>query len=208
MNTGSGEKSETFIDPICGMTVDPRAAAGSYEHDGTTYYFCSKGCLNKFTADKEQAVTPVQISRKSETVAHGEMMASPQGKSVDPVCGMTVDPNTAAGSHEINGKTYYFCSTGCLNKFKQDPEAFLSPKKEKNLPTAVEYTCPMHPQILQIGPGSCPICGMALEPKVFSLDAEEDNSELRDMTRRFWIGVVLTLPVLVLTMGEMIPGNP
>ena len=208
MNTEITEKNETHIDPICGMTVDPQTAAGSYEHGGTTYYFCSKGCLKKFIAEKEQAIAPVQISRRNETVAHGDMMASPQGKSVDPVCGMSIDPNTAAGSHEVNGTTYYFCSTGCLNKFKQDPEAFLSPKKEKNLPTGVEYTCPMHPEILQIGPGSCPICGMALEPKVFSLDTEEDNTELSDMTRRFWIGVVLTLPVLVLTMGEMLPGNP
>ncbi len=197
-----------YIDPICGMTVVPETAAGSHEYGGTTYYFCSKGCLNKFIADKEQAIAPVQIGRKEETVAHGQMMASPQGRSVDPVCGMAVDPDTAAGSHEYDGTTYYFCSAGCLEKFKNDPVSFLAPKKEKNLPKDVEYTCPMHPQILQMGPGSCPICGMALEPKVFSLDAEEDNSELRDMTRRFWICVVLALPLLILTMGEMLPGNP
>ncbi len=129
--------------------------------------------------------------------------------AVDPVCGMTVKPETAAGNYEYNGTTYYFCAVGCLNKFQSDPESYLQPKKEeKNQPTDVEYTCPMHPQILQIGPGSCPICGMALEPRVFSLDAEEDNSELLGMTRRFWIGVILTLPILVMTMGEMLPGNP
>ncbi|MEJ7623837.1 MAG: heavy metal translocating P-type ATPase [Pyrinomonadaceae bacterium] len=208
MNTEQTAIGEKFIDAICGMTVDPETAAGSYEHEGTKYYFCSGGCMNKFVAEKEQTAVPVQISRNKETFQHGEMVASPHGEFVDPVCGMTVSPDTAAGNYEHNGTTYYFCSVGCLNKFKNDPESFLAPKKEKDLPQGVEYTCPMHPEIVQIGPGSCPICGMALEPKVFSLDAEEDNSELRDMTRRFWVGVVLTLPVLVLTMGEMLPGNP
>ena len=132
-----------------------------------------------------------------------------QTKHIDPVCGMTVEPETAAGSYEYLGTNYYFCGVGCLNKFQNAPDTFLAPKKEeKNMPTDVEYTCPMHPQISQIGPGSCPICGMALEPRVFSLDATEDNSELSGMTRRFWIGVALTLPLLVLTMGEMVPGNP
>jgi len=208
MNTEHAANTEIFIDPICGMTVDPKTAAGSYESDGLKYYFCSKGCLNKFSVEKEQTTQPVQISRNKESVTHGEMMATPQGQFVDPVCGMTVNPDTAAGNYEHNGAKYYFCSAGCLNKFRQDPETFLAPKKKTNLPKDVEYTCPMHPEIVQIGPGSCPICGMALEPKVFSLDAEEDNSELRDMTRRFWVGVVLSLPILVMTMGEMFAGNP
>ncbi len=201
-------QTTTFIDPICGMTVDPESAAGKYEYEGTTYYFCSKGCLNKFTAEKKAQAAPVQIRRAPEIVQHGEMTAAPKGEFVDPVCGMTVSANSAAGSYEHNGTTYYFCSVGCLNKFKQDPESFLAPKKEIKLRTDVEYTCPMHPQIVQIGPGSCPICGMALEPKVFSLDAAEDNTELHEMTRRFWVCVALSLPLLALTMGEMLPGNP
>ena len=141
---------------------------------------------------------------------------------IDPICGMTVKPESAAGSYEYKGTTYYFCSVGCLNKFKNDPDSFLAAESRghihampigisKRTPANakdVEYTCPMHPQISKIGPGSCPICGMALEPRVISLDAEEDNSELRSMTRRFWIGVVLTLPILLMTMGEMIPGKP
>lgn len=127
----------------------------------------------------------------------------------DPICGMTVSPEKAAGSFVHNGETYYFCSTGCLNKFQQNPESFLESKREtKNARKDIEYTCPMHPEIVQIGPGTCPICGMALEPKVFSLETEEDNSELRDMTRRFWISVILTVPVFALAMGEMIHGNP
>jgi len=132
----------------------------------------------------------------------------PESESrVDPVCGMTVRPETAAGSYTYKNKTYYFCAAGCLDKFRQDPEKFFSPQPEKTVREGVEYTCPMHPQIVRIGPGSCPICGMTLEPKVFSLDISEDNSELRDMTRRFWICAVLTLPVFLLAMTEMLPGN-
>jgi Cu+-exporting ATPase len=127
-------------------------------------------------------------------------------KSIDPVCGMTVSPESSMGSFDYQGQTYYFCAVSCLNKFRQDPEAFLSPKPAAPTPEGVEYTCPMHPEVLQIGPGSCPFCGMALEPKVFSLDAEEDNSELRDMTRRFWVCAALTLPVFLLAMAEMLPG--
>ena len=134
--------------------------------------------------------------------------AAGDDKTIDPVCGMTVSPESAIGSFLYKGKTYYFCATGCLNKFKQDPDSFLSPKLEKPAKNGTEYTCPMHPEIIQIGPGSCPICGMALEPKVFSLDTPEDNSELRDMTRRFWICLGLTLPVFLLAMAEMLPGHP
>ena len=127
---------------------------------------------------------------------------------IDPVCGMTVKPETAAGKCEYNGSTYYFCAVGCLNKFQNDPGHFLMPAEKRNLPADVEYTCPMHPEVVQIGPGACPKCGMALEPSVFSLDAKEDTSEFDSMKRRFWIGVALTLPLLVLTMGEMLPGDP
>ncbi len=124
-------------------------------------------------------------------------------KVIDPICGMMVSPETAAGEFEYDGKTYYFCGVGCLNKFKTDPASFLKPKeKAVDLPKDVEYTCPMHPQIVQIGPGSCPICGMALEPKVISLDNKPDP-EYSDMKRRFWICTILTLPALVLAMGEM-----
>ena len=146
------------------------------------------------------------------------------GGELDPVCGMTVNPETAAGSFEYQGKTYYFCSTHCLHRFQQDPESFLnkpsvpaaiSPqpigitRAPKPAPTkaAQKYTCPMHPEIIRDGPGSCPICGMALEPLVASLD-EEENVELKDMTRRFWVAVVLTIPVFALGMSDLIPGQP
>ena len=201
---------DEFIDPICGMTVDPAKAAGTFNHEGKTYYFCSKGCLQKFVA-KTQAVPAsghVEIGREQkETVSHGAMEATAGGEFVDPVCGMTVVPDTSARKYDFEGETYYFCSTSCLNKFNQNRASFLQGKKEEKLEAeskGVEYTCPMHPEIVQIGPGSCPICGMALEPRVMTLDDAPDP-EYVDMKRRFWISTVLTLPVFVLAMGEMLP---
>src|ERR1051325_4540032 len=126
---------------------------------------------------------------------------------VDPVCGMTVDPENAAGSYEYKGKTYYFCAQHCLHRFAKDPEGFLNPTAPKPATKAQQYTCPMHPEITRDAPGSCPICGMALEPVTASLE-EEDNTELKDMTRRFWVSVVLTIPVFALGMSELIPGQP
>ena len=142
-------------------------------------------------------------------------MAQSKPVQVDPVCGMMVNPDTAAGSFEYQGKTYYFCSTHCLHRFRESPESFLTktPKpigitrQPKPVATSQKYTCPMHPEIVRDGPGNCPICGMALEPLTASLE-EEKNPELVDMTRRFWIAVVLTIPVLVLGMSEFIPGQP
>ncbi len=136
---------------------------------------------------------------------------------IDPVCGMTVDPATSAGKFEYEGKTYYFCNPHCLHKFSADPQAYLNkppqpmthvqPVIQPSAKSSVEYTCPMHPEIVRDEPGSCPICGMALEPRVVTLE-EEENPELKDMKRRLWISLVLTLPVFLLAMSEMIPGQP
>ena len=120
----------------------------------------------------------------------------------DPVCGMkaATDPEKSA-VHE--GQTYYFCSTGCVGKFKADPKRYLSTDRRHAItgPADAIYTCPMHPEIQQIGPGSCSICGMALEPLHATM--EEDTTELDDMTRRFWFSLVLSLPLLALTMGDL-----
>jgi Cu+-exporting ATPase len=135
--------------------------------------------------------------------------ATGAGPSIDPVCGMQVDPATAAGSHEYGGQRYYFCSKGCLAKFQADPGRFLKPAAPAATPAPVPagttYTCPMHPEIVRDGPGSCPICGMALEPQTVSLD-DAPNPELADMTRRFWIAGALSLPVVALAMGDMVLG--
>ena len=124
---------------------------------------------------------------------------------LDPVCGMTVDPHTAKHRADHRGHTYYFCSAGCRTKFVADPQKYLGEREPEPVAEGTTYTCPMHPEIRQIGPGSCPICGMALEPEIASPDTGP-NPELVDMTRRFWIGLVLTLPVFTLEMGGHLAG--
>jgi Cu+-exporting ATPase len=125
----------------------------------------------------------------------------------DPVCGMTVDPHSTPYRHQHLGHTYYFCSGGCLSKFEDNPANYVgatSPIAE-SAPEGTVYTCPMHPDIRQVGPGSCPICGMALEPLLATADIGP-NEELLDMTRRFWTGLVLALPVVALEMGGHLTG--
>ncbi len=208
------------IDPICGMTVDPATAAGRYDYKGETYYFCATSCLERFKTDPEAALAPkpaaglIQLGRKKPLPM---MMAAapPAGTGhIDPVCGMTVQPERAAGSHQYEGNTYYFCAPSCLDKFRADPAHYLLPPEQRrpkllSVPTGavVEYICPMDPEVLETKPGACPICGMALEPKVVSLE-EGPNPELEDMSRRFWISVGPALLVMILAMGDMIPGQP
>jgi Cu+-exporting ATPase len=121
---------------------------------------------------------------------------------MDPVCGMTVDPEMTPHHAEYGGDNYHFCSAGCRSKFVADPEAYLGskPSPVPDAPPGAIWTCPMHPQIRQEGPGSCPICGMALEPEIVTADSGP-NPELADMSRRFWIGLALTIPVFALDMG-------
>ncbi len=126
----------------------------------------------------------------------------------DPVCGMTVYPAEAAGSHVHHDKTYHFCSTHCLAKFKADPGKFLREApaqiQPSELPTGVKYTCPMHPEVVEDGPGTCPKCGMALEPTQPTAE-EGPDPELVSMQRRFWGGAVVTLPIFVIAMAGIIP---
>ena len=125
----------------------------------------------------------------------------------DPVCGMDVDPHTAKHRAEFEGKTYYFCSAGCRQKFLSHPEEYIHrTSPEAIAPEGTVYTCPMHPEVRQIGPGSCPICGMALEPEMPTAEPVP-NAELADMTRRFWYGLALALPVFALEMGSHLAGS-
>jgi Cu+-exporting ATPase len=127
---------------------------------------------------------------------------------IDPVCGMTVSPSAAAGRVDHEGKTYYFCSAGCVNRFRADPRKYLAPKAPVPAQAApipgVQYTCPMHPEVVQDGAGSCPLCGMALEPRGPVLD-EGPNPELVDMTRRFWISAGFTIPLVIGAMAGWLP---
>jgi Cu+-exporting ATPase len=241
-------------DPVCGMNVNPATASHIHEHNGKKYYFCCAGCGEKFKASPD---TYLKKSAAPGLVMLGMPAKAPATAGAlerDPVCGMNVTV-TAKHVHEYAGKKYYFCCGGCAEKFKANPEGYLSkameaakPKPEVRtqtesakpragspiyyvcpmcpevretrpvpcpscgmalepenpLPTTrTEYTCPMHPEIVRSEPGSCPICGMALEPRTVTMVPEE-NPELRDMTRRFWISVVLTVPLLAIAMGSMI----
>jgi len=118
---------------------------------------------------------------------------------------MSVDPHTAKHHAEHRGHSYYFCSASCRTKFLDDPQKYLGKREPEPVAEGTIYTCPMHPEIRQVGPGSCPICGMALEPDIASVDSGP-NPELVDMTRRFWIGLVLTIPVFTLEMGAHVIG--
>jgi Cu+-exporting ATPase len=172
----SGGDSTESIDPVCGMTVTPDSAAGSVEHNGTRYYFCNPSCLERFTANPDEFLSP-EPARAVEPTPPGTQYFCPMDPEVRqdhpgacPKCGMALEPDL---------------STAPLIR--------------------VEYTCPMHPEIVRSEPGSCPICGMALEPRTSGAE-EPPNPELVGMTRRMWVGALLGLPVFLLAMGDMLLG--
>ncbi len=278
------------------MTVNPATAAGSFEYEGTTYYFCNVRCRDKFSADPqkylasaspapEPTVIPVFLEVKSakaegsccshkkkfevwrqddngnkflvdkhetreaaeasaktltdrghkqhywvETAgvaaageplvasvgephaapSQGGACAAPTDKMethIDPVCGMTVEPESAAAEYMHEGTKYYFCAVRCKEKFQADPHRYLHPESVPPEPVkpGTKFICPMDPEIESDKPGTCPKCGMALEPAMPTLD-EGENPELTDMLKRFWACLVLTLPVFALGMAAMLPG--
>jgi P-type Cu+ transporter len=193
------KNAATVVDPVCGMSVDPAKTAHHAHYHGKDYHFCCNGCRTKFEADPEKYVA---------AAAGREDHAHDPAKVIDPVCGMSVDPAKTPHHAHYHGKEYHFCGNGCRTKFEADPEKYLKPKEDRvaqPVPEGTIYTCPMHPEIRKVGPGSCPICGMALEPEVFSAD-NEPNPELADFTRRIWIGGLLALPVVILEMGGHLAG--
>lgn len=210
-----------LIDPVCGMTVDADASH-RLEHDGKLWLFCSARCGERFAADPDRYAF------------------------VDPVCGMKPKQDSPHRT-EHQGKTILFCNPRCKEKFIANPAQYLEPQRQappdpglqnalhicpmcpevENIgpgtcpscgmalepaqpqapATKTEWVCPMHPEVVQSEPGNCPICGMALEPRTVTLE-EEENPELVDMRRRFWVSAILTAPLLVVAMGPMIPGFP
>ena len=208
---GTGTEAAAVVarqvkDPVCGMTVDSSATAHSSDHQGRAYFFCSAGCKTKFQADPDRYLRDVEPKPSTGGdpspgcgCGHEETR---EALTKDPVCGMTVDPGKTPHKAGVGSVTYHFCSGGCRTKFVADPDRYLGPKPplaEAAQPGGT-YTCPMHPEIQQIGPGSCPICGMALEPMLVSADAGP-NHELADMTRRLRIGGLAAIPVVLLAMA-------
>ena len=181
-HAGGRQAGAVTRDPVCGMTVDPEAGKPTAEHGGRTFHFCCEGCRTKFTAHPEQYLT-----------------------AKDPVCGMDVDRASARHFLKAEGQKHYFCSEGCMNKFQADPEKYRDGRPAPApAPKGTKYTCPMHPEIVRDGPGDCPICGMALEPMGVPTGEEGPNPELVDFTRRLWVSAILSVPLLVVTMGPML----
>jgi P-type Cu+ transporter len=175
-------EGEIVRDPVCGMTVDLGAGKPRAEHGGRIFHFCSAGCRTKFMAEPDAYLT-----------------------ATDPVCGMDVDRASAKHFHRHEGEKVYFCSAGCRGKFEAEPARYLGDRPAAApMPKGTQYTCPMHPEIVRDKPGSCPICGMALEPMGVPTGDEGPNPELIDFTRRFWVSAVLSLPLLAIAMGPML----
>ncbi|WP_439372395.1 heavy metal translocating P-type ATPase [Bradyrhizobium sp. DASA03120] len=177
-----------------------------HHHDAETHSGC--GCSTKAAATAAASSCCGGAGDHSgHAHHHGHDHGDAATEVKDPVCGMTVDPATSRHRFQHHGETFHFCSAGCRTKFAADPAKYLAKEKapEPDLPAGTIYTCPMHPEIRQVGPGTCPICGMALEPEVASLETGP-NPELADMTRRFWIGAALALPAVVLEMGGHLAG--
>jgi Cu+-exporting ATPase len=200
-------------DPVCGMEMEPAMAGETLEHAGKKYFFCCDGCRDMFVADPAKYGAPqAEPAKPAEPVPAPE---PPPAKVKDPVCSMMVTPGVAkGGSHEHEGHVYWFCNPRCREKFAADPPKYLAPAPPAPAPAPAAppgtiYTCPMDPEVRQNEPGACPICGMALEPLAPALQAEEpENPELVSMRRRFRVCLALAVPLVLLGMSPMLPGDP
>src|SRR5208337_4090767 len=173
-------------DPVCGMEVDPATARFKTSHAGKSYYFCCARCLEKFQASPAQYLS-----------------AKPKAPVVQISLSAAKKPFPASQAYVCP-----MCPEGRASKPGPCPTCGMALEPEMPIAaTRTEFTCPMHPEVGREGPGSCPICGMALEPRVVTA-REEDNPELRDMTRRFWLSLALTVPLLTAAMADMLPGMP
>jgi Cu+-exporting ATPase len=188
-------------DPVCGMSVQPAQGKPTVNHAEKTYFFCCAGCAAKFRAEPEKYLP-------AQTPPHGTTReAEHPSKSLVQLSGSHTPPQVSVAE-----QTSYICPMDPEVRAERPgpcPKCGMALEPALPLPpiTRVEYTCPMHPEIVRDAPGSCPICGMALEPRTTSID-DQQNPELAAMTRRFWLSVALTIPVLVLGMSDMIPNQP
>jgi Cu+-exporting ATPase len=181
----------TTRDPVCGMTVDPATAAGHSEWNGRTYHFCSKSCKAKFDADPARFVHPTGHAPHHHHPHDAPPSANPVGAAPAPTV------YTCPMHPEVRQDKPGSCPKCGMALEPLTPPAPRRPR--------TQYTCPMHPQIIRDAPGACPICGMAMEPVTVTLDGEEEDSELRDMTRRLWVSAALTIPLVILAMAHLVP---
>src|SRR5258706_2584132 len=194
-------KSESVrgTDPVCGMKVNPAVSKFQSTHLGKEYFFCSPGCLAKFKANPEKILSSPPTPMGSGLVSLGS------GHGITPAPAKSTGPTDGAGKSSAR---IYVCPM-CEEVRQVGPGPCpkcgmaLEPESPALPATKTEWTCPIHPEILRPGPGSCPICGMALEPRTVTLE-EEENPELRDMTRRCWASTALTVPLLAIAMGSML----
>ncbi len=212
-------------DPVCGMTVEPAKAAGTATHAGQAYYFCSKHCLAKFEAEPERYVGGAAANGRPDESSHGagghEQRGATHASQRDMNHAAERDARRVSGEHKKGGQAgvpvlhrddVEFTCPMHSEVRQKGPGACpkcgmaLEPATVAPPVARTEWTCPMHPEIVRTEPGSCPICGMALEPR--TVTAEEENPELRDMSRRFWISTALTSPILALMISAMLPGKP
>ena len=202
MNAHNHTKSTNgVIDPVCGMTVNPETAAGSVEFEGKTYYFCSRHCVEKFRENPERFLE----SGGNPTVREGAELTVLRRSRPEPAPSLTVGspPKTTTREYTcpMHPDVRQIGPGSC-------PKCGMALEPVSAAPaTKIEYTCPMHPEIVRDAPGDCPICGMALEPRTITVE-EEENPELVDMSRRFWVSVLLSLPVFLIGMNDLLPGRP
>ncbi len=184
-----------MIDPICDMQVEAASAAGEHEYDGETYYFCSVHCQKLFQTDPAKYLAAAQVRQKApqerEQLQAHHQLAPTKGEVRGATYTCPMDPQV----RQVGAGACPKCGMAL------EPLVVAAPMSK------TEYICPMHPEVVRDAPGSCPLCGMALEPRTVTLE-EQKNPELKDMTRRFWVGVVLSIPVLLVAMSDILPGQP
>jgi Cu+-exporting ATPase len=224
----------TSRDPVCGMTVDTEKAAAKVTHAGKDFYFCCARCAEKFRADPEKYLNATAVERMHAGAAPQLIQLGgikPAGTTLTTIAPAKpsaptaeVDPaaissqqndghdHASTGQMRAQQKVAYVCPM-CPEVREERPVACpkcgmtLEPEMPLAPATRTEYTCPMHPEIVRSEPGPCPICGMALEPRTAVVE-DQENPELVSMTRRFWVGLALTVPVFALEMSDMLPGDP
>jgi Cu+-exporting ATPase len=221
--TDTVDQLSSAIDPVCGMMVNPASAKHTFEHAGKNYYFCCAGCLEKFRADPAKFLNKPAQGHGSGLVTLGmpkpgaaasmgtiQIASAKTGQASAAATAMAVSSSPEVTATPAPSDPRYYVCPMCPEVRQVGPgpcpSCGMALDPESPFPiTKTEYTCPMHPEMVRSEPGSCPICGMALEPRTVTAH-EEENPELRDMSRRFWVSLALTAPLMIVAMVDMLPG--